>query len=385
MFVTFIALSFVFRFLFPFGDEPDFTYRIEDLLAIDDDSWSLYGFLNFLLSDLQLNSSCIINAEPFSLWARIDSACVESFAGVVYRTILMLFIIAPLFFVIVFPRSVILFFQILKVKFDKQVLSQRLTAVGVSLLFPGMLYSMGVLAQEQLTLMLSLLIFVLWDSLILVGCCIALIMLVDVGNSLVVVTFVLSAIFYAWLAKKLSLKIVFSLMIVQILGAYAIGFSALSLLTSVPLLAPKAQLMMDALSGSDLIDKYPVILRPVITYMSFVFFTPAYIKVPILYVLVAFGVIHMTFRCVTKYSQYQLHTARSISILKGNIVMCLVAISTILSFVFIFPTYGNAKYYIFMLPFIFNLSLNVYSKKTIIKFVLCLNFILLSFLVMYYF
>ena len=104
-----------------------------------------------------------------------------------------------------------------------------------------------------------------------------------------------------------------------------------------------------------------------------------------LYAFVAIALLKMTFKCVNRYARRQEYDVKSIFVLKSDVVRSLVAVSTILSFVFIFPTYGNAKYYVFMLPFIFSLSLNVYSKNTIIKFVLFLNFILMSFLIMYYF
>jgi hypothetical protein len=54
--------------------------------------------------------------------------------------------------------------------------------------------------------------------------------------------------------------------------------------------------------SKDVKDKYPIILRPIITYLSFIFLTPAKIKIIPLYIIFSFYLILFFFKTFKKIS-----------------------------------------------------------------------------------
>ena len=132
----------------------------------------------------------------------------------------------------------------------------------------------------------------------------------------------------------------------------------------------KVEAISNSFNNSELLTKYPVFLRPVITFMTFVFMTPAGIKVPLMYIL---------FGLFTLILSLKVFKSRN-----DNIdIFWFTPMSIILFFTFIFPTYANAKYYIFMMPFFVYAALGYYSRKSIlILFCFSSVFVFLS-LIMY--
>lgn len=351
----FLIISLAYRFLLPFGDEPDFTVRAVELQMINS-IWSPYYWLSGLIQDIDIISECKVNATPLSLSAQIDHAtCSEPVWQVLTRWLVTLYIALPLI--------VLLFIKNNKNASD----SHRKTALSLTLIFPGFVYYLGLFSHEQLTLMLSVLVFLFLKNRIIVGLLLLLILSIDVGNGIIVLFFIVSLILYRKVFLAYHWKGVIIASFSQILLVLFLGYTVLMYTSSFDLIADKSQAMYELLEQGDLVDKYPILLRPIITFMTFLMFTPFFVKVPLVYIIT--GVIGVA--VIYKIIRYSLvnHSIEK----HASLLEMYVALLVIVSFVFMFPNYSNAKYYMFLLPFIIMPFVEFLDKFKIQFFLLNLN------------
>ena len=385
LFRSFCLFSLFGRLLFPFGDEPDFTVRAPSVLNHDLHSWwSPFSIFSNFFTLLDVASECVVTASPFSLTSHIDPiSCFESIDQITIRLMLTLLIVSPLFIVVLFGRF---FFGVLGL-FSKRKhledIEQRISVLSLTILFPGVIYYLGVFSVEQFTLLLSLLIFIFWSNRIIILILLGMLFSIDFGNSIVVASFVISAWFYSYLSKKFSYKTILILMFIQVCTFYVVGYQVLEITAQLPYIADKSIAMMQVFENGELDEKYPVILRPVITFMTFVFMTPSYIKVPVLYLFVGFSAFFGLLKFRLKYKKMKLSYSDEGESFKNDLLLFFVAISLILSFVFMFPAYGNAKYYIFSTPFIISAFMRVFKFRNVFFFMIFLDTILFAHLLMY--
>jgi hypothetical protein len=355
--VSFIILAFISRILLPFADEPDWTVRAPLVLFGDHPFWSPYFILSDFLKQLNINSDqCIVNAAPMSLWAHIPTSCNEDISQVLVRLITMIFILLPLFYILVFKKNFIRLMNFVGVKVADVEWDLRINAIALSLVFPGVLYYLGVLAEEQFFLVVALYVFLFWGFWKIIFALILVLLTIDFGNSLVLIFFVLSMFFFMKL-RALSRNLYFWGLSFYVLFALIVGYRFVEFFLQLGFLTEgiveKSEAIFNALDGSELLNKYPIFLRPVVTFMSFVFMTPSGVKVPFIYLLFFLYFIFVSIKVLKTKS--------------GKIdVYWFVPLTVIVFFIFLFPTYGNAKYYIFMMPFFVYTALAFYDSKKIL-------------------
>lgn len=359
----FLIISLAYRFLLPFGDEPDFTVRTVEV-QMSDSIWSPYYWISSITQELNIISECKVNATPLSLSAQIDhTTCSEPVWQVLTRWLITLFIALPFIIFLLFKLD----------ENGNEV--HRKAALSLSLLFPGFIYYLGLFSHEQLTLIFSVLIFLFLKNNVIVGLLLILTLSVDVGNGVVVLFFIASLIFYTKLFSIYHWKGVIVASFFQILIATSLGYTVLMYTSSFDLIAGKSQAMYELLDQSDLVDKYPVFLRPIITFMTFLIFTPFFVKVPLVYVIAGLVIIAAIIKLI-RYSSENYSIEQ-----QGSLLETYVALLVILSLVFMFPNYSNAKYYIFLLPFIIMPFVEAIGKFKILLFFLCLNALIILHLI----
>jgi hypothetical protein len=116
--------------------------------------------------------------------------------------------------------------------------------------------------------------------------------------------------------------------------------------------------------GNYVYKNYPLLGRPLITFLSSIFMTPWFV-----YSLTAFGIfIYMLWTAFVKAKDfYKLYEISSSEI---NLLATLL---TVFTCVFMLPGHANAKYYIFMFP-IFVIWLNkMIGLKKVYKYIVLLN------------
>jgi len=371
----FIIFSFLGRVLFPFGDEPDFTVRAPRVIFGEHPWWSPYSIFHDLLANLEVVSTCSIEASATSMWMSIGTNCTENIEQIIVRFILTILVAFPLLYAITMRKSFVTMMYFLNFKLSAKEWNYRLDALSLSILIPSMIYYFGIFAEEQFTLVLSLFIFLFWGSWILTTFIFSLVMYIDLGNSIVLLTFILFGLFFTFISKKINIKVSITLMLSIVFIAFILGFSFLTYLENISLLASKAEAMYNKGLGFE--NKYPVILRPVVTYMTGVFMTPSGVKMIFLY-LVYTPVLLWVFYKIHIYNKHvKSHE------FQNSYTLLLVVFTTILFFVFLFPDYAFAKYYVFMIPFLFVPLLGILKKNNILKFLILSNLIVFLHLILY--
>lgn len=345
--ICFIFFSVAGRVLFPFGDEPDFTYRANLLINSQHSWWSPYYLLQGILDQINFKTECQPEAGALSLWASIDSVnCTESIYQILYRLLITMIVTSPLLLALIFQQGFVKVMKKIGGGKDNEEWKTRFNSMGISLLFPSMIYYLGVFSLEQFSLVLSLLIFLVWNT-VYIFPLIILMYTVDPGNTIVVCVFIIIYYTLKLVFKKVGVKkVTFSLFLFlfSILFFRDIFFSILS---NVPLISDKLLSMAALLKEQDLVAKYPVLLRPAITFMTGVFMTPSGIKIPSVYIFVGLLLLLKTQGTTNRKTSFF-----NTLLTQDKVIYLYASLTTILLFVFLFPNYVNAKYYIFMLPFL---------------------------------
>ncbi|HBX2456202.1 hypothetical protein B9067_023900 [Klebsiella pneumoniae] len=238
-----------------------------------------------------------------------------------------------------------------------------------------MLYYLGLFTNEQFSLIMSMvsMYFISAGVFVTIILC-ALIFILDAGNAVVFTMVVGLYHSYRYLSRLLTLrKIIFiSLLIVAV--CFTLNTKALDFFNSLPIIGQKADAMSEQLDGSDYYAKYPLLLRPVITYMTFIYMSPAYIKSIPLYIF---------------FIMFTIYSIRKSSAQHSNVdspdlkIFLLAFFTSTLSLVYMFPTYSNAKYYIFAFPAITQYFINSVGANRVYLFYLIMTVFLFVNLLLY--
>lgn len=360
----FVIFSIIYRILLPFGDEPDFFYRTHRFINNYNDFLSPYVFVGFLIEKLNINSNCEFHSSPFTILSELNFRnCMQSLEQIVYRLLIQLYISIPIFLLIV-----ISFFKNKKTQFDENI-----DAFLLSIITPSYLYYYSVLGVEPFMLLVSSLLLFFKDNNKWVMFLICLyVMTIDIGDSFVVLFFVSSYLFIEYCIKRKGIGFTKIMLCIILLFAFILGPNLLSVFSYIGVVSDKLFEIESAYSAIDYQNKYPVIIRPVITYMTLIFGTAWSVKSVIAYILVSLFLIYTFFK--SKKVIYDVSYYSSLY----------TPVFVVLFFVFIFPTYANAKYYIFMMPFFISSLLYIHSKKSLVLYMVILNIVVSISLVMSY-
>lgn len=324
----FLIISSLLRMLFPFGDEPDFLYRINEI--IENKSSSIIDYLLYIFyGGHSFSSICPVSGYVEGGGNYIPGfLCGESLSlkltRIIYINILFL---------------VMAFCYITCFKFFKEDEKEKFSVLLISLFFPSLIYYLGVAAEESLSLYISLFVFVFINRKFLVFVLAFFVLLIDKGSGIVVLSFIGLYKFNFYIFNRYGIGILNKISILIVSFFYFIGMRLLSYLDWVPIIGDKAKIIYHDYSVyyTNVADKYPLIIRPMGTYFTGVFMTPS--GICSLFLFLFCGLIFL-------FSIYRMILLRS----WARYVCFLTVVILILSFVFVLPGFSNAKYYIFMLP-----------------------------------
>ena len=355
---VFCALTVIGRIVLPVGDEPDFAFRATQVLQ-GAGGFDPFFFLGWLTRWLDYSVACYPGFFPAAVWGSLDTAtCLDRVGNVVVRSFLTVLVAMPLVWAMYSRTAARYAMRDDAALVDDRV--QRVNALAISLLWPSMAYYLGVLAYEQVTLAASLAVFVFYRRLPAVLAAMAVVLVIDPGNFLILAFFVGLAKGQEAFVRRNRISIAWA--VLAVCCALALGLGT-TLLQSIPVFQQKAGSILNLYAAiGDVLSKYPVWLRPFITAFGFVFITPAGVKVVPAYLaaLVFVGAIlwRMTFR---RPPDIDRDAARD------DAVLAICALTTVLFFVFTLPTYAQAKYYIFVLPFVFKALLHLFTAQALLR------------------
>ncbi|WP_126651979.1 hypothetical protein [Chryseobacterium aureum] len=363
-FIFFLVIGRLY--LFPFGDEPDFEARAYELVRGDTQPfWTPYFYFESIIRTFTYYSSCYTNSTLFSYWSSIDNkTCTEDIMQSLGRIAITIFSMLPFLIAVIFRETTFKIVNGVGMKFSAEEWNYRLDVLCLVLVFLGFVFHVGVLGLEQFVLVLTIPIFLFWGRWPVIVTMILLISFLDLGNSAVIATFV----GITWAFSYLDRRKIIMAGVALVLGALVLGISSLSYISNIGFLSEKANAMLQGEEKLGLRNKYPIFLRPIITFMTGIFLTPSGVKIIPVYVMYGIVIVKLFIKKTTP-SIDDKHALQKFIFISG-------VITATLFFIFMVPNYANAKYYVFMLPFIFYSILNQTNKKNIFNFIIIMNFII---------
>ncbi len=365
----FMVLSFLGRFIFPFGDEPDFTARSYSVLYDENPWWSPYSIFHDFLADWSRENVCDIVSSPLSAWGHIQAGCREPLEQILARFGFSLMLALPLLLPIVFRRSAVKLLDPRR-RFSEGEWALRLDALALAMLLPSVVAALGVFAEEQFVVILSLLLILVVRNIFLTLVLLFFVFGLDVGNGLVVFTAVVLLTFNRFLSRRFGFRTLSIVVVLELIFVLVIGFIFIDVLSSIGFLADKVGGMISVLTeNDDQVNKYPVILRPAITFMSGIYMSAASLKALPLYAVFGTGIVLWSRRFrrlaaepALELSAYGFRQRAGTPAFDECRLMLITAINVVLFFVFLLPTYSNAKYYLFLMPFFLVNALQVFDR-----------------------
>jgi hypothetical protein len=242
-----------------------------------------------------------------------------------------------------------------------------------------MIYYLGLLSHEQFTLVISLLVSVCWGNWWLVLGLAGYMFSLDLGNGVIVFAFLAVYLVIAMVWRLAGFRGVFAFLLALGALAYFGGYELLNYVQIVPLLADKATAIFEKSLTAEFLDKYPIILRPVITYITGVFMTPAGIKAVPVHLMFAISIGIGLWRLRVQFNHHRFTARPAISTLveasSGGVyergvqsarrqLPMIAALTTIVSFSLLMPDYANAKYYMFLAPFFARPMVDVFGRQS---------------------
>jgi len=346
--ISSVCFLVLFRFFLPYGDEPDFYFRVDDLLSGKLVFFSPYYYIQDFLNAFE--------------WFGVE----ETFQQKSLRLVITLLLLAPFFLLVLFRNIIIKYFIGFKTNEEVRDISLRIDAIALSMLFPGMIYHLGLFAQEQITLLLSLLVFIFFKQRLILLLVLFLMSLIDIGNMIVVTFFVLFFKVFDLLRIKFGCVFLLLLLLLLSASAYMIGMDFIGFLSKLPIIGDKAAgIYHDYTTFYAYVStKYPILLRPIITFFTFVFMTPSKLGAYLLYPVYAFMLLFSICKIMRSSN-------------KVALVYLMVPICFVVMVVFILPGYSQAKYYIFLVPFMMYALLYVFSFNKLSCFLFISNIVVL--------
>ena len=361
IFIIFLFLALCFRLLLPFGSEPDFEHRVSIILGFSERLYlSVY---KYVLEGYSWIPKCDVNYSMTSMTGTISNfMCGEDLLLKITRWFLQVAFYSSLVFSILFVS------RFWPSNFQD---STKTDALLVSLIFPSLIYYSGVVAEEVFVLWVSLISLLFIRKPFIFLTLVFLVFYVEVGGGIILSLFIICLYFFRMIYTYWGLKGVELISIFFITICAFLGIKLLQLLTSFPIIGNKVSSIYYAYnftSYSEVIDKYPILLRPIITFMSAIFMTSDGVKAIILYPIIGVGFIYL----------YYHHRRKAYKNGQSDIYLSLLAtITFIVSIVFVLPGYTNAKYYIFTLPIFMYAALDIFGLRKVITFNVVCSFVVI--------
>jgi len=338
-----LCFGALFRFLLPVGDEPDYLVRVHTVYYSEFRILTPYFFATDWLRDYLLVSACevrtVITGIKFAIGGEY---CNQPFSVFSLR-------------VFIYAIHLCVFFVLISISFKTMRKHVYWTSdlmklcLVLATLFPSFIYNISVFSLESWALLVSAFSLVFLSRPIPFFILVVYLGLIDIGASLLLALFYffrksLHVIFKKY-GLKTSLCIIFTILLALLVFGVKIGQSFVHThWFGGKLASVSAAYLSD--EGADVIKKYPIILRPIISFLTLCVFTPGgFFALPVVIIFGAF-----LWRESVRTLNVALSPLNVIHADKQISFEFLTVIAFISSVVFIAPGYANAKYYAFLTP-----------------------------------
>jgi len=350
----FIILLLFGRITFPFGDEPDFQTRVERLADLDKNSLNILGYFDFY-EEIEANNDCEIITSYLNPHSYISQECYDlnlHYFG--KRVSFSLFSLSPLILFLIFNKKIYRWSRSYK-NIPSSEWNKRISSLSLTLLLPSVIYILGFLTKEIIVSILSFFIFIFWGRKFIILFFLLAIYYLDNGNGLVVAFFSIILFFNGYLEKYRNKKVLILGFTIPIVIIFCFGQSILEILSSELNYVKLSEIYLTLHTGY-YHNNYPLILRPIFTFLSLIFISAGGLKSILLFMIFFIFMIMASVRLVNKRDSIH------------SLVYFLSATETIILITLMIPTHAYSKYYIFLIPFFVYPLLQVYRTQTLILF-----------------
>ena len=380
-FLSYFFLIIIYRFLLPFGDEPDFHIRASSVVNGLQEWWTPIDFIrlsflyDFFSRDLNYLSKCNITYDPFSIFTKINNfLCSDTLLNNISRIVLSL--THMIFFLMIL-------FIINQIKFLKINNNGESRTLLLSILVPSIIYYFNLLSHESFFYILSFFIFIFRKNFFVLIFLLLIFFYIDFGNSIAIFIFFSLYLLFNILIKFIPFKFIniifFFLLIISIFATELI--IDLIMNYNIFLNDQIYQFIQSTIRHNfenPFRDKYPLILRPILTYMNFLFLTPGYIKILPFYLLASLFLIYIFYKTLLI-----IFLSEDQNVIEST-KMVTISIFTILFLTLNLPALTNAKYFIFLLPFFINhIKIITNNNLKFFYYLMLSNFLVTSNLLIY--
>ena len=367
-FCIFFITLIIFRIILPMGDEPDFLYRAVEYIFHSKTSESVYNVPvnaeNF--STAYTCNKHYLRGELFEpLMSIAPYFCNNTIEEFLERISFGLFINIIYFgsiFIVFKNRKLLKYFSL-----EKEFNHLNMHIFFCSLLYPTLIYYLGTKSNEIFLFYATLLFFFTWRNFILSYILSFFALIIDIGNGVVFFSF----ISYFYIFRQLSLffgvkKIIINNIIIFII---IIIFHSVLLELFSNILGSTGidyfeNISTHVLGKTNFI--YPNFTKLFITYISFIFLSPGYVKSIILIVLMTLIIFYTFFVLVgfLKNKNYDFFS-KDKDFFNDYHINASACITFVVLVVLISPVHAYIRYYLFIYPFIFSLFFLVFNANKI--------------------
>lgn len=376
----FLLLFLLGRLVTPIGDEPDFHYRFSRIIEGQNIYFSLFTDLIFPLSNNLFG--CLVENGVDKFLPSIGTNCYMSIYDVLIRSLISLLPLSPLLILFILRSYFHKPICILNKGLSIQEFDCRIDAVILTFLFPGFLYYIGLLSEEQIFLCISLYLFILRGNVVLTIFIFFALYKIDAGNFFIIIFYFIYRYICIYIYRFINEFILIAFFIVTIFISFWLSFSLLIIFNLFEgaifqEIVSRVDDIKSALNSPQLYSfNIPLIYRPFVTVSSAVLMTASGMKGIFGYPFFAIGIIYLIKNIFLKYN--------SSNIIKYNILINILSpLFFIITLVFLMPTYANFKYYTFLLPYIFYGALFIIRARKIFFFNIFLSLLCYSTFIFY--
>lgn len=345
----------IFRLLLPYQDEPDFEFRLYEIL-LNKDIELLASIYASLYSNFEFYyGECLVDGSVLSVIFSIPSIlCGEGLDNKLTRVLIVFFL-----------ASMIVLCSTLYLSKEK---INRHYGLLTSLTLPGLAYYLGIIGIEQISLVFSLLTYVFISHVYILISLVLILFVIEPGTGIVVSSFLLLRFIYGFIINNGGFRKANFILFVSTFLSLVLGMTLLKLLYMIPVVGPKAILIFEHYNSlySDVGSKYSILLRPIVTFMTGVFMTPSGLKSIFIYFIYGVSLLKMSYFIFTHNGRLLLKDKINN---RNEYTICIAEIyavvTLVLCYAFVLPGFTNAKYYIFLCPYIFNVCVHIWGRNKV--------------------
>jgi len=362
-FCIFFFTFAIFRIILPLGDEPDYPHRFQ---------MYIFNFDNFIAhtNDYSQAVTCnkyYLKGNLFDVFMSIAPYfCNNSIEDFIERVSIG-FVINILYFTLIF-----IFFKSKKIlKFlylEKEFNDLNMHIFFCSLLYPTIIYYLGTRSNEIFLFYIILLFFLTWRNFILSYILAFITLFIDIGNGLVFFLFINYFYIFRLLNLFISIKtIIFAHLLIFFILIY---FHDYLILYLAELFNQSGITFFQNIGKwvlkNDKLYIYPNYVKLIITYLSFIFLSPGFVKSTILFVVMTL-IIFYTFLVVVGFIKNKNfdNFFKEKKFFNDYLINSLASINFVILMVLVFPSHSYIRYFLFIYPFIFSIFFLIFNSKNI--------------------